>query len=220
MSLADLPFSPACERNKRPIWEVLAQVLPQAGIVLEIGSGTGQHVVYFASEREQLQWQPTDRPEYLPGLRQRLEREGRDNIRPPLILDVLEPWPGQVFDAVYSSNTAHIMSWPAVCAMFTGIGPRLENGGVFCLYGPFNENGEFTAPSNAAFDAQLRAQDPQMGLRDIADIESLAVGQHMRLTGQFQLPANNRILLFQKYLGAMTQTRRLASQQSPAAVIK
>lgn len=198
MSAADLPFSSACERNKQPIWAILGQVLPQAGTVLEIGSGTGQHVVYFAAQTPQLHWQPSDRPEYLPGLRQRLQLEGGANMRPPVMLDVLKQWPEQVYDAVYSANTSHIMGWPAVCAMFAGAAPRLAHGGVFCLYGPFNENGKFTALGNAAFDAQLRSQDPQMGLRDIADIESLAIGQHMKLTGQFQLPANNRLLLFQK----------------------
>ncbi len=198
MSPAELPFSPACERNKQAICHVLRQVLPDRGTVLEIGSGTGQHVVHFASQLPQLHWQPSDRAEYLAGLRHRLQLEGGSNIQPPVRLDVLEQWPEQVFDAVYSANTAHIMGWPAVCAMFAGIAPRLVMGGVFCLYGPFNENGTFTAPSNAAFDAQLRRENPQMGLRDIEGLESLALDQHLSLKQRFQLPANNQILVFQK----------------------
>jgi len=198
LSFTDLPFSPASERNKQPIWEVLEQVLPRTGTVLEIGSGTGQHVVYFAARRPSLTWQPSDRQEYLPGLKQQLTAEGGSNIRSPILLDVLNPWPDHIYDAVYSANTAHIMGWPAVCAMFAGVAPRLPKGGFFCLYGPFNEDGKFTAPSNAAFDAQLRRQDPQMGLRDISALESFAGAQDLSLRQKIRLPANNQILLFQK----------------------
>ena len=193
-----LPFAPACERNKQPILAVLRQVLPNNGTVLEIGSGTGQHVVHFAAYLPELQWQPADRPEYLPGLRHRLQVEGSANIHSPILLDVLEQWPDQVFDAVYSANTAHIMAWPAVCAMFAGVAPRLVMGGVFCLYGPFNEKGKFTAPSNAAFDVQLRRENPQMGLRDVESLESLAFDQQMSLKHRFQLPANNQLLVFRR----------------------
>ena len=194
-----LPFSPACERNRQPILEALRQVLPEHGTVLEIGSGTGQHVVYFAEHLPGLQWQPSDRPEYLSGLRRRLGEEGGPNIRDPIVLDVLEEWPGGLFAAAYSANTAHIMGWPAVVAMFEGVGRRLQPGGVFCLYGPFNENGQFTAPSNAAFDAQLRGQSPEMGLRDIEAIEALAVARGMGLEQRFRMPANNQLLVFCKY---------------------
>jgi hypothetical protein len=197
-----LPFAPACERNKQPILEALQQVLPNSGTVLEIGSGTGQHVVHFAAHLPELQWQPSDRPEYLSGLRLRLQVEGSVNIHSPIMLDVLEEWPDQVFEAVFSANTAHIMGWPAVCAMFAGVAPRLVMGGVFCLYGPFNEDGKFTAPSNAAFDAQLRRESPQMGLRDVEALESLAFDRQMSLKHRFQLPANNQLLVFRKNTGA------------------
>jgi len=198
MSTPGLPFSPACERNKHPIWEVLRQALPGSGTVLEIGSGTGQHVVHFAAQRPELLWQPSDRPDYMPGLLQRLQREGGSNILPPITLDVLETWPAEDFDAVYSANTSHIMGWQAVCAMFAGVASRLRRGGVFCLYGPFNEQGRFTAPSNAAFDAQLRCENPQMGLRDVEAVEALASGLRISLVRKFPLPANNQILLFEK----------------------
>lgn len=198
-----IPFSPASERNKAPILEVLGTVLPRAGVVLEIGSGTGQHVVYFASHFPHLQWQPADRAEYLPDLRRRLATEGGANVRCAIELDVLSDWPIEVFDAIYSANTAHIMSWTAVCAMFAGVAMHLGDGCVFCLYGPFNEGGHFTAPSNEAFDARLRREDPTMGLRDISALETLAQRHHLELTRRFPMPANNQILLF---------TRTMASQ--------
>ena len=199
MNCADLPFSPACERNKQPIWETLCHVLPQSGTVLEIGSCSGQHVVYFASQRLELRWQPSDRPEYLPGLKRRLQLAKMDNIDTAIELDVLEQWPARVFDAVYSANTAHIMSWAAVGSMFRGVSQCLVSGGAFCLYGPFNEKGDYTAPSNAAFDAQLRRENPQMGLRDIEALELLALDQHMVRMRQFRLPANNQLLVFIKH---------------------
>jgi len=199
VNCADLPFSPACERNKQPIWQALRQVLPQSGTVLEIGSCSGQHVEYFASQRLELRWQLSDRPEYLPGLKRRLQLANLDNIDTAVELDVLGQWPARVFDAVYSANTAHIMSWAAVCSMFRGVSQCLVASGAFCLYGPFNEKGDYTAPSNAAFDAQLRRENPQMGLRDIEALESLALDQHMVRKQQFRLPANNQLLVFVKH---------------------
>ena len=110
-------------------------------------------------------------------------------------------WPGQAFDAVYSSNTAHIMSWESVCAMFAGVGNCLLPGGAFCLYGPFNEGGRFTSASNEEFDRSLRARDPAQGIRDLEALESLALGQNMKMQQQFRLPANNCLLVFQKSEG-------------------
>ncbi len=196
MNQPELPFAPACERNKQPILDVLRDALPAHGVVLEIGSATGQHIVYFASHLPQLTWQPSDQQEYLPGLAARIEYEGGENIRPPFELDVTQTWPDQVFDAVYSANTAHIMSWDAVCDMFAGIGRCLRQGGVFCLYGPFNENGEFTADSNRAFDQQLRSRDPAMGIRDLRQLEIQAAQQHIHLQQRHHLPANNQLLVF------------------------
>jgi hypothetical protein len=192
----DLPFSAASERNKAPIFAVLKDVLPKLGAVLEIGSGTGQHVVFFAAQQPALRWQPSDRAEYLPGLCRQLAFAGHRNILPPIELDVLQAWPEREFAAVYSSNTAHIMSWPAVCAMFEGVSRLLPPGGSFCLYGPFNEGGEFTAPSNAAFDSQLKRENPAMGIRDIEALVALSSIQQMELEQQFYLPANNQLLLF------------------------
>lgn len=193
-----LPCSESCERNKAPILEVLRQLLPASGIILEIGSGTGQHIVYFAPHFPLLKWQPSDRDSYLQGLVARVEQEGSPNILPPIRLDVLEQWPDGEFDAAYSANTAHIMGWEAVCATFAGLGRQLAPAGMFCLYGPFNQEGQFTADSNRKFDRQLRNQDPQMGLRDLEALELLANRNQMVLQQQFPMPANNQILVFRK----------------------
>ena len=193
-----LPYSESCERNKAPILEVLQQILPSDGNILEIGSGTGQHIVHFAPHFPVLQWQPSERDDYLQGLTARVQREGSPNILPPIELDVLEQWPEGIFNAAYSANTAHIMGWDAVCAMFVGLGVRLAEGGSYCLYGPFNQDGRFTADSNRVFDLQLRSRDQEMGLRDIEALESLANRSQMIFQKQFPMPANNQILVFRK----------------------
>lgn len=194
----ELPFSPSCERNRTPILDVLGRVFPVDGKVLEIGSCTGQHIVFFAPRFPGLTWQPSDRSEHLPGLAARISSEGSQNIRAALELDVMNGWPEEAFNAIYSANTSHIMSWEAVCAMFGGVGKILLNEGVFCLYGPFNEGGGFTSQSNREFDRDLRLRNPVMGLRDLADLESLALGHQLRLEEKVQLPANNQVLVFRK----------------------
>ena len=199
--MSGLPFSEACERNKEPILEVLDQVFPSKGLVLEIGSCTGQHAVCFASSFRELSWQPSDQLEYLEGLSARIRQEGSPNILPVVELDVMQEWPGQQFDAVFSSNTAHIMNWQSVCAMFEGVGRCVLPGGPFCLYGPFNEAGRFTSPSNREFDRSLRLRDPAMGIRDLEALDILAQEHQLKLERQFQLPANNRLLLFRKNKG-------------------
>jgi SAM-dependent methyltransferase len=193
-----LPHSESCERNKEPILEVLQQLLPSSGKILEIGSGTGQHIVHFAPHFPLLQWQPSDRDEYLQGLTARVRQEGSLNILPPIMLDVLGQWPDGVFDAAYSANTSHIMGWDAVCATFAGLGALLVPGGLYCLYGPFNQDGRFTADSNREFDSHLRSRDPEMGLRDLEALESLANNNQMVLQKQFPMPANNQVLVFRK----------------------
>jgi hypothetical protein len=194
----ELPFSDACERNKEPILGVLQQALPEAGVVLEIGSCTGQHVVYFAAALSGLTWQPSDQIEYLGGLSGRIVQETGANVLSAIELDVTKTWPARRFHAVYSANTAHIMNWDSVCAMFAGTGSVLVPGGPFCLYGPFNEGGRFTSKSNEEFDFSLRARDPGMGVRDLEALESLANDHQMKLKQQFRLPANNSLLVFRK----------------------
>ena len=195
----ELPFAPASERNRQPILDRLLELLPSRGSLLEIGSGTGQHAVFFAPRFEGLEWQTSERAGEIPGLAARLEREGSPNIPDPLELDVLKDgWPERKFNAIFSANTSHIMCWEAVCAMFEGVGNHLLVHGRFCLYGPFNRNGAFTAPSNEDFHRQLLARNAGMGLRDIEALETLALGHQMELEQEIEMPVNNLLLVFQK----------------------
>lgn len=162
------PYSAAAERNQGPLLTVLREVFPQPGLILEIGSGTGQHAVHFARHLPWLRWQPSDQASYLDAVRSWTVPAALPNLLSPLELDVTRPWPIERADGVFSANTAHIMGWPAVEAMFAGVARILPEGGRFALYGPFNYGGEFTSDSNRQFDAMLRARDPEMGLRDLA----------------------------------------------------
>ncbi len=192
-----LPFSEACERNKGPILEVLRSAFAGCTSVVEIGSGTGQHAVHFARHLPHLQWQPTDRAEYLPDLAVRIAEEGPPNLSSPVELDVLaEPWPAVRGDAVFSANTLHIMSWVGVEAFFSRLPRVLERGGVLAIYGPFKYGGRFTTESNAAFDAMLRERDPQSGLRDFEAVDALAEAAGLKLETDHAMPANNQLLVW------------------------
>ncbi len=193
------PFSSAAERNRQAILDQLKVLLPLEGTVLEIGSGTGQHATFFTRNLPGLVWQPSDREENLAGLETCFSDEGNENILSVLKLDVLcDPWPGRSYDAAYSANTAHIMPWEAVIAMFTGVAAHLVTGARFCLYGPFNVDNRFTSESNAQFDAHLRAEGSHMGIRNMAMIESLANLHHMQLEHKLAMPANNFILVLKR----------------------
>jgi SAM-dependent methyltransferase len=194
-----LPYSDACERNKGPILEVLRTAFAGCRRVVEIGSGTGQHAVHFARHLTHLQWQPTDRAEHLPGLAARIVAEGPPNLASPVELDVLQqPWPAVRGDAVFTANTLHIMSWPAVEALFRGLPGVLEPGGVLAVYGPFKYGGRFTTDSNAAFDAMLRERDPQSGLRDFEAVNALAEALGLALVADHAMPANNQLLVWRR----------------------
>ena len=198
-----LPFSEACERNKGPILEVLARWFgPLAGVALEIGSGTGQHAVHFARGLPRLAWQPTERLEQLAALTGRVEVEGSSNLLAPLELDVTQAsWPfgADSFDAVFSANTLHIMSWPQVQALFRGVGRVLRDDGCLAVYGPFRYAGQFTSHSNAAFDEALRQRDPLSGIRDFEAVEALAAAQGLRLVEDCAMPANNQTLVWRRH---------------------
>lgn len=193
------PFSDACERNQQPILEVLLAEFANAKRVLEIGSGTGQHAVHFGRAMPQLLWQTSDLPEHHAGIKAWLQEAELRNVLPPLALDVQGGWPaGLEFDHAFSANTAHIMSWPAVCAMFTELGRRLPVGGRFVLYGPFSEDGRQISSSNAAFDQWLRARDPASGIRDRDDLKALGQMHGLEFLRMHHMPANNRILVWEK----------------------
>lgn len=191
------PFSQACENNKRPILDVLRRCLRDSRLVLEIGSGTGQHAVYFARHLPHLMWQPSDLEANHDGIRQWIADAGLANVRPPLALDVhMRPWPLAPVDAVVSVNTAHIMSWPAVEDFIGGAGEVLRPAGVFALYGPFNYGGKHTSDSNARFDEWLRQRDPQSAIRDFEAVDALARAADLYLVEDNAMPANNRLLVW------------------------
>ncbi|HEY2465732.1 MAG TPA: DUF938 domain-containing protein [Steroidobacteraceae bacterium] len=194
-----LPFSEACERNKGPILEVLRAALAERSQVLEIGSGTGQHAVHFAAHLTHLTWHPTEQLAYLADLASRVRLEGTRNLRQPTVLDVKQSlWPLRSVDAIFSANTLHIMGWAEVEAMFRGIDAVLAPHGVVCIYGPFRYAGRYTSDSNRDFDLMLKDRDPLSGLRDLTDLGTLAERHALRLRADHDLPANNRLLVFDR----------------------
>ncbi len=193
-------MAPATERNREPILAVLRNTLPANGTVLEIASGTGQHAVHFAAALPGLTWQPSD-----PDAAARasiagwIAHTGVANVRAPLALDVCaQPWGINAADAVVCINMIHISPWAAAQALFAGAGRLLGPGGVLVLYGPYRRGGAHTAPSNAAFDAQLRATDPDWGVRDMEDVIALGEAQGMRCDAPVAMPANNFMLVFRR----------------------
>ncbi len=195
--MAMLPFSEACERNKGPILDVLRSAFADRTQVLEIGSGTGQHAVFFAAHLTHLTWYPTEQLTYLADLAARVKLEGTRNLRPPTVLEVKQSiWPLRSVDAVYSANTLHIMGWPEVEALFRGVDAVLSASGVLCIYGPFRYAGRYTSDSNRDFDRMLQERDPLSGLRDLTDLCALAERHALRLRVDHDLPANNRLLEF------------------------
>ncbi|MEA5444315.1 DUF938 domain-containing protein [Gammaproteobacteria bacterium AB-CW1] len=197
--MSELPVSPACERNKGPIQAVLKCVFEQPGVILEIGSGTGQHAVHFARELSHLVWHTSEQPGALSPVQAWLASARLSNLHGPHALDVsAAEWPLSRVEGVFSANTAHIMHWPEVVAMFQGVGRILVAGGRFCLYGPFMRHGEHNSESNRAFDASLRQRDPGMGIRDIEDLNRLAGDAGLSWVAEHAMPANNRLLVWQK----------------------
>ncbi|WP_435684285.1 DUF938 domain-containing protein [Sedimenticola selenatireducens] len=193
------PYSESCDQNRDPILSVIQPLFAELTRVLEIGSGTGQHAVYFAAAMPHLTWHTSDCLEYHDGIRLWLEEAALPNVRPPLQLDVARSvWPSLDVEAVFSANTAHIMHWPEVEAMFAGVGGLLPAGGLFALYGPFNYQGRFTSDSNARFDGWLKQRDPAMGVRDFEALDRLANAAGMALMQDFEMPANNRILCWRR----------------------
>lgn len=192
--------TPAAERNKEPILAVLRDTLPVRGTVLEVASGTGQHVVHFARALPALTWLPSDpEPELRRAMEDRIRREALGNVRPPLDLDVLRhPWPVGEVDAVLCINMIHVAPWAAAGALVRGCGEVLPDDGVLFLYGPYRRFGAHTAPSNEAFDAQLRARNPEWGVRELEEVEQLAGDAGLRLDAIVDMPANNFSLVLRR----------------------
>lgn len=200
MNSSSLPFSQACENNQAPIFEVLQNVFSDRCQVLEIGSGTGQHSVYFAPRLPHLIWQTSDLAVNHAGIQAWHAAHPAPNLRPPLELDLgHSDWQlvAPATDAIFTSNTCHIVAWPLVEQLFALAG-QLPAQGVLAIYGPFNYGGEFTSDSNRAFDAWLRERDAHSGIRHFEDIEALARKNGLALQQDQAMPANNRVLVFRK----------------------
>jgi SAM-dependent methyltransferase len=199
-------FSAACERNKEAILAVLQEWLPPAAQVLEVGSGSGQHAVFFAQSMAGLVWQTSELNANLAGLGERIALEGGSGLAPgsqilmPIALDVSAPvdWPDQSFDAVFTANTTHIMPASSVPDLLAGAAGVLVPGGLLLLYGPFCDHGIPTATSNVDFDLHLRSLDPAMGVRDAVTISEQAQGLGLNPVADVVMPANNRTLVFRR----------------------
>jgi SAM-dependent methyltransferase len=193
------PYSESCDQNKQPILSVIQPLLQDCRAVLEIGSGTGQHAVYFAAHMPQLLWYSSDQASYIEGIQRWLDDAGLDNTPAPVVLDVCQAdWPALDVDAAFTANTLHIMHWHGVECTFAGAGRLLQAGGLFMVYGPFNYNNRYTSDSNARFDDWLKARDPQSGIRNFEDLDRLARQAGMRLFNDFEMPVNNRLVCWQK----------------------
>ena len=193
-------FIPAADRNKGPIVDVLARVLPTRGVVLEIASGTGQHVIHFATALSGLTWQPSDPDvELRESIALRVGEEQLPNVRPPVDLDVIRlPWPLQTADAVVCINLVHVAPWSATLALFEGAKALLATQQVLFLYGPYRRFGQHTSKSNEQFDSDLRAHDPQWGLRDLEAVSEAAAARGFVLAEVVAMPANNFSLIFKR----------------------
>ena len=193
------PFASATERNSQPILDVIRHEFRACHVILEIGSGTGQHAVAFGAELKQLTWQTSDRDENHAGILAWLDAAALSNIREPISLDVMTAkLPPASFDGVFSANTAHIMSFAAVKKMFALVGSTLKPAGVFCLYGPFRQNREFSTPSNAEFHQSLQNRDLAMGIRHLEALDALANTGNLLRTRLYAMPANNLLAVWQK----------------------
>lgn len=194
------PYAESCDQNQQVILDILQQVFAEPGRVLEIGSGTGQHALFFTQHLPHISWQPTDMASQLDGILMWMEDADHDRIQQPKELDVgKEAWGlDNTFDYTFTANTTHIVSWPLVQSMFKGIAESLKSGGLFAQYGPFNYGGEFTSESNARFDVWLKSRDPDSGIRNLEDLQSLAQSHSMQLQEDYAMPANNRILVWRK----------------------
>lgn len=193
------PFSQACENNKQAILDVLLRTLPPSGLVLEVGSGTAQHVLHFSRSLPNLEWLPSEQPSNLNTLLAGLEGLAPANILAPLVLDAGQlPWPVSGVDAMISANTLHIMPFEAVEQFMKGAAQVLKSGAPLCVYGAFKYKGKFTTPSNAAFDEWLKQRDPRSGIRDFEQVNTWAEENGLAFEADHALPANNQLIVWRK----------------------
>lgn len=194
-------YSPSCEQNKEFILKVLKDLLPTSGTVLEIGSGTGQHAVYFASQFPNLSWQPTDLCAHFSSIRAWAQEKALKNLRRPLELDLLadlKTWPLSAAQAIVCINTVHIVAWRGVVNLFAGAARVLPPGGLLYVYGAYRYATHPLEPSNKSFDQLLRARDPESGVRDFEAVNELALKCGMTLLCDRPMPGNNRSIAWVK----------------------
>ena len=197
--MVNRPYAESCDENKQVILDVLKQMFCEPGNLLEIGSGTGQHAVFFTENMPHIIWQPSDMEDQIEGIKLWMKDANHERILLPEVLNVSEAiWSFKNMDYAFTANTTHIMSWQHVVNMFQGIGEVLRSGGRFAQYGPFNYNGQYTSESNARFDVWLKNRDAVSGIRDFEALEKLAAENDMVLFKDYEMPANNRILVWQK----------------------
>lgn len=192
--------SPSALRNRGPISDVLRTVLPESGTVLEIASGSGEHITHFAARFPALSWQPSDpSAEARASILEWSKAEGLPNVLPPLDLDAAgETWPVENADAVIAINMVHISPWQATLGLLKGAGRLLPAGGVLFLYGPYRREGQPFAQSNAAFDESLRARNPAWGIRLLEDVAGAAEQSGLVMTATVEMPANNLSVVFRR----------------------
>ena len=191
-------YSSSCVQNQEPILKIIKPLLLEKYTVLEVGSGTGQHAVFFAEHMPHLNWQASDQAQYLSSINAWVDEAKLNNTPPAINLDVTQAWPALEFDVIFSANTTHIMSWEMVVDFFQGVGESLGENGLFILYGPFNYHQQYTSQSNADFDMWLKNRDPNSAIRHFEALMELAKQAELTLLKDYEMPANNRILCWQK----------------------
>lgn len=194
------PFSPACERNKDPILEVMKQfITTEDKRLLEIGSGTGQHAIYLAPHFPFMEWFPSDVAANIPGMQMWFDEAKINNIRPAFKIEIgKNELPKMKFDIVFTANTFHIMHWKECKSLIKMLGGRLREGSRVFIYGPFKYGGEFTSESNAEFDQSIKARDPLSGIRNFEDVNNGMAKNGFDLLNDFDMPANNQMLVFER----------------------
>ena len=200
--MTNKPFSQASENNKKPILNLLTSLFASNKHVLEIGSGTGQHAVFFAQHLAHLTWQTSDLLINHNGINEWLDESNLVNVEKPIVVDLNEDWPipnqALPIDALFTANTLHIISWPLVIKFFEGIAKNLTDSAHVCIYGPFKYKGKYTSDSNESFDLWLKERDKDSGIRNIEDILMLASSANLSLIKDHVMPANNQLLYFRK----------------------
>lgn len=192
------PFSPSADRNKEFILSTLRQELAADQLVLEIGSGTGQHACYFAAALPNVIWQPTELKQNIPGIDSWMDEQNLENILEPKALDVdVHPWPVTHANVCFTCNTFHIVGMPSVRSIFEGCNTVLRDGGKLCVYGPFAIDGQHTSAGNQQFDQQLRTSNPNSGVRDLSELDAIAQQLGFNAYRSITMPANNLFVVWE-----------------------